>query len=59
MGEELFNAYESFMFINGKMAPLKTFAKRFNSFEEMFFFYSSQIGHRWCPYIVICILKPF
>lgn len=45
MGEELFNAYESFMFINGKMAPLKTFAKRFNSFEEMYFFYSSQIGH--------------
>ena len=27
------------------MAPLKTFAKRFNSFDEMYFFYSSQIGH--------------
>lgn len=45
MGEELFNAYEPFMFINGKMAPLKMFAKRFNSFDEMYFFYASQIGH--------------
>ena len=45
MGKELFDAYPSFININGKYAPLKDISKRFSSLDEFFFFYSTQIGH--------------
>jgi len=45
LGKELFDAYEPFLYINGKYVPLKNIAKKFYSLEEFFFFYSVQIGH--------------
>ena len=45
LGQELFDAYEKYVFINGKYCSLKNFSKRFNSFQDLFFFYSSQIQH--------------
>lgn len=45
MGQELFDAYPSFIQIKNKMAPLKNISRRYSSLEEMFFNYSSQIGH--------------
>lgn len=45
LGAELFNEYESFVFINGKNFSLKNISKKFYTLEEFFFFYSSQIGH--------------
>ena len=45
MGKELFDAYPPFLNINGKMVPLRTFAKKFNCPDELFFHYSSQIKH--------------
>lgn len=45
MGQELLDAYPSFLYINGKYAPLKDISKRFSSLDEFFFFYSTQIGH--------------
>lgn len=45
MGQELFSAYPKYLLINGKQMALTNFSKRFNTMEEMFFFYSLQIGH--------------
>ena len=45
MGEELFNEYPPFLFIQGKYAPLRDIAKKFSSLDEFFFFYSTQINH--------------
>ena len=45
MGQELLDTYPSFLYINGKYAPLKDVSKRFSSLDEFFFFYSTQIGH--------------
>ena len=45
MGQELFEAYPSFINIQGRYAPLKDVSKRFSSLDEFFFFYSTQINH--------------
>ncbi len=45
LGQELFDEYPPFLYIGGKMMPIKNIAKRFGSLEEFFFFYSSQIKH--------------
>ena len=45
MGQELFNAYPKVIEINGKIIPLRDPAKKFNSLDEFYFWYSSQIGH--------------
>ena len=45
MGQELFDAYEPFIYIKGKYFPLRNIAKRFVSLEEFFFHYSVTIGH--------------
>ena len=45
MGQELFDAYPPFVFINGRHYPLRDPAKKFSSLDEFFFFYSTQIGH--------------
>ena len=45
MGRELFNAYPSFININGKMLPLRDISKRFSSIDDFTFFYANQIKH--------------
>ena len=45
MGKELFDNYEPFIQINGKMASLRNISKRFCTLEEFYFYYASQIGH--------------
>lgn len=45
LGQELFEKYPSFCYINGKMCPLKNISKRFYSLDEFYFHYSSTIGH--------------
>ena len=45
MGRELFNAYPSFININGKMLPLRDISKRFSSIDDFTFFYATQIKH--------------
>ena len=45
MGQELFNAYPKVIESNGKIIPLRDPAKKFNSLDEFYFWYSSQIGH--------------
>lgn len=45
LGQELFDAYPSFLNINGKYCSLKNIAKKYNSLDEFFFAYSSAIGH--------------
>ena len=45
LGKELFDNYEPFIQINGKMASLRNISKRFYSLEEFYFAYSSAIGH--------------
>ena len=45
LGKELFDNYEPFIRINGKMASLKNISKKFYTLEEFYFYYSSQIGH--------------
>ena len=45
LGKELFDNYEPFIQINGKMASLRNIAKKFYTLEEFYFYYSSQIGH--------------
>ena len=47
LGEEFFMAYPSICIINGVEAPLKNFAKKFNSEEEFYFAYGKSIG--WNP----------
>lgn len=44
LGLEFFNEYPSIAIINGVEAPLKNFAKKFNSEEEFFFQYGKSIG---------------
>lgn len=44
MGQELLNAYPSFLNIQGKYVPLKDVSKRFASLDEFFNFYATQIG---------------
>ena len=45
MGMELFQAYPPFLVSQGKNYPLKNIAKKFNSLDEFFFHYGSQIKH--------------
>ena len=45
MGQELFNTYPKVIEINGKIIPLRDPAKKFNSLDEFYFWYSSQIRH--------------
>lgn len=45
MGKELFDAYPPFLTVNGKLYPLRNISKKFNSLDEFFFYYSSQIKH--------------
>lgn len=45
LGKELFDAYEPFLYLQGKYVPLRNISKKFSSLEEFFFHYSSQIGH--------------
>lgn len=47
LGIEFFNMYPSICIINGVEAPLKNFAKKFNSEEEFYFAYGKAIG--WNP----------
>lgn len=44
MGQELLNAYPSFLNIQGKYVPLKDVSKRFASLDDFFNFYATQIG---------------
>ena len=45
MGQELFDNYPKVIEINGKIIPLRDPTKKFNSLDEFYFWYSSQIGH--------------
>ena len=45
MGQELFDNYPKVIEINGKIIPLRDPAKKFNSLDEFYFWYSYQIGH--------------
>lgn len=45
LGQEIFDLFPSFCYINGKMCPLKNISKRFYSLDEFYFYYSSAIGH--------------
>lgn len=45
MGQELFDNYPKIIEINGKIIPLRDPTKKFNSLDEFYFWYSSQIGH--------------
>lgn len=44
-GMELFEAYPSWLNIDGKYMPLKDVAKKFNSLEDFCFAYGKAIGH--------------
>ena len=44
LGCEFFQCYPSICIINGVEAPLKNFAKKFNSEEEFYFAYGKSIG---------------
>lgn len=45
LGKELFNAYPSWMDVNGKLITLKNISNRFASLNEFFTFYGVQIGN--------------
>ena len=45
LGQELFDAYPSYIQISGKPAPLRGISRQFHSLDEFFFHYSVQIGH--------------
>lgn len=45
LGQELFEAYPPFMYLNGKYVPIKNISKKWNSLDEFYFFYGMQIGH--------------
>lgn len=45
LGKELFESYPPFITISGRTYPLKNIAKKFNSLDDFFFHYSSQIKH--------------
>lgn len=45
MGQELFQEYPPFLNINGKMCPLRNISKKFNTLDDFFFHYGSQIKH--------------
>lgn len=45
LGKELFNAYPSWLNINGRITPLKNISNRFASLNDFFIFYGTQIGN--------------
>lgn len=45
MGKELFDAYPSFLQMNGKHVPLRSISKKFNNLDEFFYAYASSISH--------------
>lgn len=45
LGQELFDAYPSYMQSNGKLLPLRGISKQFQSLDQFFFHYSTTIGH--------------
>lgn len=45
MGQELFENYPKYLLVNGKQVALTNFSKRFDTLEDLYFFYSLQIGH--------------
>ena len=45
MGQELFDAYPTFLETPSKWYPLKNIAKKYNTLDEFFFAYSSAIKH--------------
>ena len=44
LGQEFFKEYPSIAIINGNEAPLKNYAKKFNSEEDFYFHYGKAIG---------------
>ena len=44
LGQEFFKEYPSISIINGNEAPLKNYAKKFNSEEDFYFHYGKAIG---------------
>lgn len=44
LGKEFFKEYPSIAIINGNEAPLKNYAKKFNSEEDFYFHYGKAIG---------------
>lgn len=45
LGQELYNAYPSYMYINGKIVSLKNISKIFRDLNELYFKYASIIKH--------------
>lgn len=45
MGSELFDTYPKSLEINGKIVPLRDPSKKFNTLDEFYFWYSTNIGH--------------
>ena len=45
LGQELYNAYPSYMYINGKIVSLKNISKIFKDLNELYFKYASIIKH--------------
>lgn len=45
LGQELYNAYPSYMYINGKIVSLKNISKVFRDLNELYFKYASIIKH--------------
>lgn len=45
LGQELYNAYPSYMYINGKIVSLKNISKTFRDLNELYFKYASIIKH--------------
>ncbi len=45
LGKELFDNYEPFCTVNGKVYSLRNISKKFYSLDEFYFYYSKTIGH--------------
>ena len=45
LGQELWEAYPNNLFINGQIVSLKNFSKKFLDRSELYFWYSTTIGH--------------
>lgn len=45
LGMELFDAYPKYLYINGKLAPLRNISKKYDSLEDFCFAYASAIKH--------------
>lgn len=45
LGIELFTAYPTMLYINGKYMPLRNITKSFSTLDDFYFSYSTQISH--------------